>query len=168
MPDKTDMTYIMRAHKYDGRIHYEQELNFVGFENGVLTLAGEKGRKLKHYTRDAVYTFNERTLEYFFTDRWYTAALVFDDTGKVVHVYCNIALPAEITGNVVGFVDLDVDVIVKDGRIDVVDIDEFEEHSILFGYGQDIEKRVFETVELVKSNIINREFPFDREILSKV
>ncbi|MBN1623380.1 MAG: DUF402 domain-containing protein [Clostridia bacterium] len=168
MPDTTNRTYVMRAHKYDGRIHYEQELNFVGYENGVLTLAGEKNRELKHYTRDAVITFKERTLEYFFKDRWYTAALVFDDCGRVVHVYCNIALPGDITDNIVSFVDLDVDVIVKNGCIEVIDIDEFEEHKILYGYGEEIEKKVFETVEVVKNAIISGEFPFDREILSKV
>jgi protein associated with RNAse G/E len=168
MPDTTSRTYTMRAYKYDGRIHYEQELNFVGFKNGVLTLAGEKGRKLKHYTRDAVYSFDERTLEYFFTDRWYTAALVFDETGRVVHVYCNIALPVEISEDVVSFVDLDVDVVVRNGYMEVIDIDEFEEHKILYGYGEEIEKKVFETVELVKNAIRDGEFPFDREILSKV
>ncbi len=163
----SDKTYTMKAYKYDGRIHYEQELDFVSRENEVLTLAGKKGRQLKHHTRNAIFSFDKNTLEYFFTDRWYTAALVFDEEGRVVQVYCNISKPAEIDDNIVSFVDLDVDVIVKDGKIEVIDIDEFEEHKVLYGYGEVIEKKVFETVELVKNNILKKRFPFNRDILAK-
>ncbi|HPJ22419.1 MAG TPA: DUF402 domain-containing protein [Clostridia bacterium] len=168
MPDRFNEKITMKAYKYDGRLHYEQELDFVDFNNGALVLAGRKGRKLRHYTRDTVFTFEEKTLEYFFEDRWYTAALVFDDSGKVIHVYCNIALPAKIQDGTVSFVDLDIDVIVRDGIIEVVDEDEFRLHKEIYGYGIEIEKRVYETVDLVKSTIINGEFPFNMEILAKV
>lgn len=166
MPGK-NKTYTMKAYKYDGRLHYEQELSFVSFENGTLTLKGVKGRKLIHHSREAVYTFDKNTLEYFFTDRWYTAAIVFDDEGKVVHVYCNIAKPAEVTQNTVSFVDLDVDVVVRDGHIEVVDIDEFEEHKVIYGYEEVLEKRVFETVKRVIKDIEEGKFPFNWEILAQ-
>lgn len=167
MPDITENTYTMKAYKFDGRLHYEQTLYLVSHKDGVLTLAGRKGRKLKHYTRDAVYTFDKNTLEYFFEDEWFTAALIFDDEGNVEQVYCNIAFPSEVKDDVVSFIDLDVDVLVKNGRIEVVDIDEFEEHKVIYKYGQKIEKKVFETVEQLKKRINEGKFPFDRKILAK-
>lgn len=37
------------------------------------------------------------------------------------------------------FIDLDVDVVVKNGRIEVVDIDEFEENKNKYGYSKELE-----------------------------
>lgn len=169
MKDKNieNKIYTMKAYKYDGREHYEQQLQLVERDDRHLVLSGSKGRKLIHHTRDAVYTFDEETLEYFFTDRWYTAALVFDDTGKVIHVYCNIACPSVIKDEIVEFTDLDVDVVVIDGIIEVIDIDEFNEHRELYGYSSKLEKKVFDTVRQVKNDIEQRIFPFNRDILKE-
>lgn len=164
---KKEKTIIMKAFKYDGKLHYEQPLQLYRKADNHVVLSGAKGRELTHYTRDAVYKFDQETFEYFFTDRWYTAALVFDDNGKVVHVYCNIALPCKITEEEVEFIDLDVDVVVRDGIIEVIDIDEFEEHKLRYGYSKDLQKRVFEAVDRVKSDIIRGNYPFDRNILKQ-
>jgi len=164
---KKEKTIIMKAFKYDEKLHYEQPLQlYKKFDNHVV-LSGIKGRQLTHYTRDAVYKFDQETLEYFFIDRWYTAALVFDDEGKVVHVYCNIALPCKISEDTVEFIDLDVDVIVCNGSIEVIDIDEFEEHKVLYGYSKDLQKRVFEAVDRVKDDILKGNYPFNHNILEQ-
>ena len=160
-----EKTYVMKAYKYDRRIHYEQPLQLEEKFRNHIVLRGAKGRELTHYTRDAVYKFDAATYEYFFTDRWYTAALVVDDDGKVVHVYCNIALPCKITDDTVEFVDLDVDVLVREGKIKVVDIEEFEEHKELYGYSENLEAKVFEAVDIVKRDIIDGNYPFNRDIL---
>ena len=165
--DKSSEKIIMKAYKYDGRLHYEQPLKLAEKHDNHVVLEGEKGRELTHYTRDAVYKFEQHTKEYFFTDRWYTAALVFDDYDNVVHVYCNIALPCRILDTTVEFIDLDVDVIVRDGKISVIDIDEFEEHKQLYGYGEDLEVKVFEAVEVVKKDITEGNYPFDIKILEE-
>ncbi|MCK5758535.1 MAG: DUF402 domain-containing protein [Clostridiales bacterium] len=160
-----EKTYVMKAYKYDSKIHYEQSLQLKEKFGDHIVLKGAKGRELIHYTRNAVYKFDAATYEYFFTDRWYTAALVFDDDGNVMHVYCNIALPCKITDDTVEFIDRDVDVLVREGKIEVVDIDEFEEHKELYGYSKDLETKVFEAVELVKRDIIEGNYPFNRNIL---
>ena len=157
----------MKAFKYDGKIHYEQSLEFIKKDENHLVLKGGKGRNLVHHTRNAVYTFNDTSLEYFFIDRWYTAALVFNDSGEVISVYCNIAYPCVISENIVEFIDLDVDVIVKNGVIKVVDLDEFEDHKILYGYSKELEIKVFNTVNQLKQNIRNGIYPFNRDILKQ-
>jgi hypothetical protein len=130
-------------------------------------LKGEKGRKLKHYTRGKVFEFDKETREYFFSDRWYTAALVYDEDGKVEHVYCNIAKPGVISETSVEFVDLDVDVIVRDRQISIIDIDEFNENKVFYGYGRKLEEKVMEAAEEVVEHIKNGVYPFDKEILGK-
>lgn len=164
---KNNKTIIMKAYKYDGKLHYEQPLQLHKKNDSNIVLSGAKGRELTHYTRDAVYKFDQETLEFFFTDRWYTAALVFDDDGNVIHVYCNIALPCKISKDVVEFIDLDVDVVVNEGTIEVIDIDEFEEHKIIYGYSKDLQKKVFEAVDRVKKDIIKGNYPFNYNILKQ-
>ena len=159
--------YTMKAYKYDGRLHYEQPLQLKEKFDNHIVLEGAIGRELIHYTRETVFKFDAETYEYFFTDRWYTAALVFDDERKVIHVYCNIAIPCEIKEDTVEFIDLDVDVIVRDGVIEVVDLDEFEEHKKLYGYGKELENKVFNTVEIVKRDITEGNYPFNRDILKQ-
>ena len=163
--DIENRIYTMKAYKNDGRIHYEQELRLIEEYNGHVVLSGDIGRQLKHYTRQAVYTFDKETLEYFFADRWYTAALVFGEDGEIVHVYCNIAFPCNISEGLVEFTDLDVDVIVRDGQIEVVDVDEFEAHRGIYNYDDELERKVFAAVDRVKKDIVQRNYPFDRDIL---
>ncbi|MBN2558252.1 MAG: DUF402 domain-containing protein [Clostridia bacterium] len=159
-------TYTMKAYKYDGRLHYEQPLQLEGRFRDHLVLSGAGGRKLTHYTRDAVYTFRETSREFFFLDRWYTAALVYGGHGEVQYVYCNIAVPCRITDETVEFVDLDVDVIVRAGRIEVLDMDEFEENRSKYGYEESLVARVLQAVDEVKSDILERAYPFEDVVLN--
>lgn len=163
----TGKDFEMRAYKFDGKLHYEQTLSLKETHEDHVVLKGAKGRVLKHHTRNSEYRFEENTLEYFFIDRWYTAALVFDDDNNVTRVYCNIARPCTIKEDAVEFVDLDIDVAVRDGEMIILDEDEFEEHRHLYGYGKEIEGKVFEAIEQVKEDIIHGNYPFDRDILNK-
>ncbi|MFO7611219.1 MAG: DUF402 domain-containing protein [Clostridia bacterium] len=154
-------TYVMKAYKYDGRLHYEQPLQLEGRFHDHLVLKGAGGRKLTHYTRDAVYTFHEESKEFFFLKRWYTAALIYGDGGAVEYVYCNIAVPCRITDETVEFIDLDVDVVVKNGRIEVLDMDEFEEHKSKYGYKENLVAKVMQTVDELKKHISDGDYPFE-------
>ncbi|MFO7637497.1 MAG: DUF402 domain-containing protein [Clostridia bacterium] len=152
---------IMRSLKYDQRPHYEQELEFVEQSGNHLLLRGRKGRILTHHTRGEEYTFDKNTFEYFFPDRWYTAALVLDERMEATYLYCNIAMPARIGRDRVEFVDLDVDVILEDGEIRVVDLDEYEHNRASYGYPEEVQRKVTETVEVLKRDIQEKRFPFN-------
>ena len=165
--EKKEKMYTMKAYKYDGALHYEQPLKLKERFDDHIVLEGAIGRKLIHYTRKTTFKFEAETYEYFFTDRWYTAAIVFDENRNVVHVYCNIALPCKIAEDTVEFIDLDVDVVVRDGIMEVIDIDEFEEHKELYGYGIELERKVFEAVDQVEKDITEGNYPFNRNILKQ-
>ncbi len=158
---------VMRAYKFDGRLHYEQTLKLIKKGETHVVLKGDKGRKLKHHTRKKVFEFDKETREYFFTDRWYTAALVYNDKREVIHVYCNIAKPCIINESSVEFVDLDVDVIVRNGKVEIIDIDEFNENKETYGYGKDLERKVLETADLVADHIKRGIYPFTGDILKE-
>ena len=69
----------------------------------------------------------DRYVEEYTSAHWYNIYEIYDrDDGEIKCWYCNVALPAEIDGNVVRFVDLALDLIVyPDGRQIVLDEDEF-------------------------------------------
>ncbi len=153
--------YTMKAYKYDGALHYEQPLELFEVNKKYIALKGHIGRELTHYTRDTVYTFDKETIEYFFFDKWYTAAFVFNDESICDYVYCNICLPSTLANQVVSFIDLDIDVIYYKGEVKVVDIDEFEEHLITYKYPKKTIAKVKEVTEEVILAIKSKKFPFN-------
>lgn len=80
-------------------------------------------------------------------DRWYSVTASFIPPHKVAgapgrlhHYYCNIAAPGSWADEqMYRYVDLDLDVYVhRDGRVDLLDEDEFEFHRRRFGYPRDV------------------------------
>ena len=70
---------------------------------------------------------NDRFIEWYFSDRWYTIYEVRAKKGdKLKGWYCNITRPAEIRGNEIRTYDLALDLWVgPDGTSQVLDEDEF-------------------------------------------
>jgi len=153
--------YTMKAYKHDNKLHYEQPLSFYKREDNYIALKGKAGRTLTHYTRNTTFLFDKNTIEYFFTDRWYTSAFVFNKQGICDYIYCNICFPSKIDNNVVSFIDLDIDVIYDKGQIIVVDQDEFEAHQIKYHYSKETIKKVIKTTKEVQQAIENKSFPFN-------
>lgn len=71
-------------------------------------------------------------------DAWWTA--MFNPPPRTSEVYCDIATPAEWTGDTVHIVDLDLDVVRRrvTGAVELRDEDEFEEHRQRFGYPEEL------------------------------
>lgn len=70
---------------------------------------------------------NDRFLETFYTDRWYSIYEIHDcDDGKIKGWYANISTPAEIGADSISYVDLALDLWVSpNGSQIVLDEDEF-------------------------------------------
>ena len=77
---------------------------------------------------DIVFKKGDRFVEYYYADRWYNIFTIHDrDDGKIKGWYCNIGKPAEISDDVVSYVDLALDLWVSvNGNQTVLDEDEFE------------------------------------------
>lgn len=76
-------------------------------------------------------------------------------------VYVDITLPAEWSGNVVRVVDLDLDVEThRDGRIDLLDEDEFEVHQVEYAYPDHVIATARSSAAQVQRMISERAEPF--------
>lgn len=69
----------------------------------------------------------DRFVETYFTDRWYNIFAIYaHETGILKAYYCNIGFPAQISGGMISYRDLALDLLVMpDGRQVVLDQDEF-------------------------------------------
>jgi hypothetical protein len=79
-----------------------------------------------------------------------------------VEVYVNINTPAVIDGERIVYVDLDLDVIgFLDGRVEVVDQDEFAIHQLQYGYPPDVIARAEQAAAEAFDLVTGKVPPFD-------
>ena len=151
--------------KYDGSPHYDYDAQFVDHDGARLRLYVPAGTQMTGY-RGSMRTRVAFTA-LFFTDgdRWYNC---YHNhwTGRRASIesYANVSLPAEFDGEVVRWVDLDLDVLVRrTGGASIVDHDEFLEHRERFGYPPALSRRAADTAVELLALARDRHAPFDRE-----
>ncbi len=92
-------------------------------------------------------------------DSWWTA--IWNSAGKV-ELYVDIATPARWSDSKVTMVDLDLDVArYLDGRVEVLDEEEFAAHQVELGYPSHIVDRARTTTAAVFLDVQARRPPFD-------
>lgn len=98
---------------------------------------------------------------YLFEDRWYNVERSVRD-GRVLF-YTNIASPVRFTGREFHYVDYDFDVWWwSDGEPELLDEDEFLDHSAAMSYPAGVIQAARAAVDEVLGLIKARAFPFDR------
>lgn len=152
----------VRATKWGGRPHWEfdgvwlgadEHGNWVGFPVG--TSFARPG--------DA-FTASWRSVSLFPPSGWAAAFNAGHPRGLATYV--DLATPPEwrgdATGATVSYVDLDLDVVARDGALAFIDDeDEFAEHAIAFGYPDELVARVRADAEAVLDAVRRRAAPFD-------
>ena len=113
--------------------------------------------------RDAGYTvfrFNDRYVERFYSDRWYTVWEIHDAADDHLKGwYCNIGRPANIELNDVYYDDLALDVWVNPaGTCQVLDDDEFAALDL----DPTTRTRALAAVDAVRALVASRVAPFDQ------
>jgi len=102
-----------------------------------------------------------RTVEYYWLDRWYNIFRFLRKDGDTRLWYCNINTPPTLENDVLSYIDLEIDVLVKpDFTYQVLDVDEFEQNSKVFGYEDELRREVQRAIREVASLIETRQFPF--------
>ncbi len=155
-----DNHITIQALKYGDLLHYEWNTILLEKTDSHIFVLGEYGRKLNHYTKQNVFTVEAWTVEYFSFNSWFTVSADVVD-GKIQQYYCNINQPAQINGNIVSFVDLDLDYVQRNGEWKVVDEDEFENNAFKFAYPEALIHKARKELHDLKELIRKKTFPFD-------
>jgi protein associated with RNAse G/E len=151
----------VNARKYDGRIRRSWVGGLVSEKDGVITLLAHFSETHVHNDLGTIHA-GTVSIEHFWLDRWYNVFQFREPDGTPKAIYCNIAKPATFENEVIDYVDLDIDVIRwPDGRMDVLDRDDFEKNILKYAYPDDViasaERALTELLGLIEGG----EFPFN-------
>jgi protein associated with RNAse G/E len=150
----------VNARKYDGRIRRSWVGGLVSRKDGLITLLAHFSETHVHSDLGTIHA-GTISLEHFWLDRWYNVFHFREPDGTPKATYTNITMPASFDGSVIDYVDLDIDVIHwPDGRVDVLDQDDFERNSVEYSYPDEVKRSAENALKEVLGLIERREFPF--------
>lgn len=152
----------VNARKYDGRLHRSWHGGLVSANGSLVTLLAKFSATHLHSDLGTIHAGTLST-EYFWLDRWYNVFRFREPDGSPKAIYANIATPAVFDGSTLDYIDLDIDVIQwPDGRVDVLDREEFEQNSAAFGYPSDVMESTMAALEEVLQLMAQGQFPFEK------
>lgn len=161
--------YIIKSFKHDGHLHRTWMENW---RVPVHLLRGE------HLQEETAVFINSQTkiveadgkewvsripgVSFFIPKQWFNVVALIEETG--VRYYCNIASPLYLNGNVLTYIDYDLDVIqLPSGEVQVVDQEEYERHKSLYHYSPMVNEKVQQGLEEVLDRVDKQRPPFDDE-----
>lgn len=157
--------WTITAMKWDRSKHIEWQSHFVGEKDGVMHFFTPLRTPISHYSRQSFFETDNQSDLFFWRNNWFNVYMNYASRGHLRDYYCNVALPPEINPEerTLKFIDLDLDVQMRWGKMLVLDEHEFEAHARIYGYPNHVRKKAYEVVENIKSRWAARLFPFDRE-----
>lgn len=151
---------IVRVLKHDGREHRRWRGRIAKHEASLIVLNAEFDVDVSHRLLGEIKR-GTRLIEYYWLDRWYNVFRFLRDDGSTRLYYCNINQPPTLDGQVLTYIDLDIDVLVQpDYSYQVLDLDEFETNSEAYGYSAEEKANAAGAVEELTGMIQFRQFPF--------
>lgn len=157
-PDQSEVT--VRALKYDGTEHRRWTAQLTSIDGSKVVLTGAFQTEVDHPLLGKI-ARGTVSVEYYWTDRWYSVFCFSEPTGELRNYYCNVNVPPTFDGSAMSFVDLDIDILVApDFSYEVLDEDEFAENILRLRYPVDIQRSARKAVDELIRLIENRQFPF--------
>jgi protein associated with RNAse G/E len=163
--------YMIKSFKHDGSLHR------VWIENWQVP----EGRLLpQHAAQSAWVMLNDHTtiveadgkewiskvpaVSFFMPEQWFNVVALIEDKG--IRYYCNLASPPYRYGNVLTYIDYDLDIVVlPDGSTHELDRDEFVRHKAEYRYGEAVEAQIEMGLQILQDTIAKWAFPFgDNEV----
>lgn len=167
MADESGSATLIKSFKHDGHLHR------VWLENWRVPR-----EKLKpgHRKKDIQVFVNCQTriresdgrewvsripgVSFFLPGKWYNVVALLEDEG--VRYYCNVASPFYQSGNVLTYIDYDLDVILNHkGEVHVLDEDEYNKHKKMYHYSLEVEEKVKAGLEELLELVQQRQEPID-------
>lgn len=147
--------------KYDGHEHRRWPARIAKFEGPLLILDAVFDEEIQH---NLLGTISSGTLstEYYWLDRWYNVFRFSNSDGKLKNFYCNVNEPPHFDGQVLSYIDLDIDVLVApDLTYKILDEDDFEENARRYAYPAEVQDSARQALSELTGLIESRSFPFN-------
>lgn len=151
----------VKAFKFDQVLHRSWRCELIEENEELWTFFGTFEDEIRHPLLGVIRP-KTRSFEFYWKNRWYNVFRFHEPEGALRNFYCNVNLPPVLEGDVLKYVDLDIDVLVApDLSYQILDLDEFEENVERLKYPNEIVEKSQESLRELISLIDNRQFPFD-------
>ena len=152
---------VVSVLKYDGREHRRWPARIAKSDGPLLVLDAVFDEEIEH---DLLGTIASGTIstEYYWLDRWYNVFRFSDPDGELKKFYCNVNTPPRFDGDVLSYIDLDIDVVVeRDLTYKILDEDDFERNAKQYSYPEEVQGNARRALAELAQLIESRSFPFN-------
>lgn len=153
----------IHCYKHNGKIdRISGEAIVLDETDEYLVCANNKVKLIENDGRS--HRTKETAILFFYKKEWYNILAQLKKYG--LFYYCNIASPYIIDGNIIKYIDYDLDLrIFPDGTFKVLDKNEYRYHKITMRYSEEIDIIVQDSLnKLIENKSINA-FPFKKEVI---
>lgn len=150
------------SRKYDGRLRDEYEAFLYAVDAERLVVFSPAGMPSYDHRKQAWVAAPDGLLELYFKARWYSVWHICEQISNINQMYINLSMPATVTATGIEWVDLDLDYRVHlDGRIELLDEDEYRAHMVSMGYPADVQAHVQAACAEIEALYQQRAYPFN-------
>lgn len=168
MTQTTKNIFTINSRKFDGQIHKSWNADLIEQKDSLYVFKGVFEQDINHKFLGIVRR-GTISYEYYWTDRWYNIFRFHEPEGDFRNFYCNVNQPPVFTGNVLDYVDLDIDVLIwRDGTHRILDLEEFDENARKFEYSHQLKNKAKESLRDILDLLKRRNFPFENEFGKKI
>lgn len=153
----------IHCYKHNGKIdRISGEAIVLDETDEYLVCANNKVKLIENDGRS--HRTKEIAILFFYKKEWYNILAQLKKYG--LFYYCNIASPYIIDGNIIKYIDYDLDLrIFPDGNFKVLDKNEYRYHKITMRYSNEIDVIVQDSLNKLIDNKNNNAFPFKKEVI---
>ena len=150
----------VRVLKHDGTEYRRWNAKLSHREGDLIVLDAEFDVDVSHELLGEIKR-GMKTVEYYWTSRWYNVFRFLKEDGSTRLWYCNINTPPQLEADTLSYIDLDIDILVQpDFSFKVLDEDEFEVNAKRYGYSEEEKLRALSAIDELVGMIERRHFPF--------
>lgn len=154
---------IIVSFKHNGKVHRTWYQTYLIEDNDDYVVVGSM-HSLVIEADGRRWRGNEPAITVFFKKEWFNVVCMLRNEG--VFYYVNIASPSIYENNVIKYIDYDLDFKVSpEFRIKALDEFEYKKHKKMLKYSDDLDKVIKKKFKEIKNKIINRQFPFEHNIV---
>lgn len=142
-------------------LHRTWRAELIHKKESLLILNGEFDVDIEHNLLGTIVA-GTSSLEYYWLDRWYSVFRFGLPGGELRSYYCNVNVPPTFDGQVLSYIDLDIDILVEPNlTYQILDMDEFEKNSLLYNYSTEVRRNSRQAVAELVQLIEMKQFPFN-------
>ncbi|UUZ82979.1 DUF402 domain-containing protein [Paenibacillus sp. P26] len=161
--------YIIKSFKHDGHLHRMWLENWLVPESEMHEEHRSEAMRVFINSQTKIVEADGKEwvsripgVSFFIPKMWFNVVALIEGHG--VRYYCNVASPPYFSGNVVTYIDYDLDVIRRPGGdIHVVDQEEYERHKICYHYPPVVDSKVKQGMREVLERVRKAAPPFQDE-----